>query len=161
MQQLLNEEYQRPRIAPIEKPSSLKLKLAYWFTEKIMGKVLTTVKVIFSRFPEALGLSRKMQTTAQKITLNDDLVYLLKCYISTLNGCAFCLDLEKSRVTASSELQGKYDHLMMYAESERFTDAEKTALRYVEEATLHKNVQDVTFKSLRTHFNERQIVEMT
>ena len=40
-------------------------------------------------------------------------------------------------------------------------ERERAALAYTEEATRHKRVSDATFETLRNHFNEREIVEIT
>jgi hypothetical protein len=42
------------RLEAIEKPSNPLLKIAYWFSRKQFGKVLTPLKVIYSRkFPHS------------------------------------------------------------------------------------------------------------
>jgi alkylhydroperoxidase family enzyme len=42
-----------------------------------------------------------------------------------------------------------------------FDDAERAALAYAEEITREVDVADDTFGALRTHFDERAIVELT
>jgi hypothetical protein len=44
-------------LPPIEKPQRLLLKLAYYFTRRQFGKVLTPLKVHSARLPAAFGLS--------------------------------------------------------------------------------------------------------
>ena len=41
---------------PIEKPTGLMMKLAYYFTRRQFGKVLTPLKVHSARLPPAFGL---------------------------------------------------------------------------------------------------------
>ena len=43
-------------LAPIEKPSGLIMKLAYYMTREEFGKVLTPLKVHSARLPPAFGL---------------------------------------------------------------------------------------------------------
>ena len=43
-------------LAPIEKPKGLMMKLAYYFTRRQFGKVLTPLKVHSARLPAAFGL---------------------------------------------------------------------------------------------------------
>ncbi len=50
---------------------------------------------------------------------------------------------------------------MEYQTSPLFSARERAALAYVKEATRHKHVSDATFEELRTHFNDREIVEIT
>ncbi len=55
----------------------------------------------------------------------------------------------------------KFDALPDYRTSPLFSDRERAALAYTEEATRQKRVADATFDTLRRHFNEREIVEIT
>lgn len=47
------------------------------------------------------------------------------------------------------------------AASPHFDARERAALAYTEEATRSRKVSDATFEALRSHFDERQIVELT
>jgi alkylhydroperoxidase family enzyme len=55
----------------------------------------------------------------------------------------------------------KFNALSEYRTSPLFSERERAAMAYVEEATRHKRVSDPTFEALRKHFNEREIVEIT
>src|SRR6185503_5402648 len=55
----------------------------------------------------------------------------------------------------------KFEALPAYRTSPLFSERERAALVYVEEATRAKRVSDATFADLRRHFNEREIVEIT
>jgi hypothetical protein len=43
-------------LPPIEKPEGLMMKLAYYFTRRQFGKVLTPLKVHSARLPTSFGL---------------------------------------------------------------------------------------------------------
>ncbi len=43
-------------LPPIEKPKGLMMKLAYYFTRRQFGKVITPLKVPAARLPSAFGL---------------------------------------------------------------------------------------------------------
>jgi hypothetical protein len=43
-------------LPPIEKPQGLIMKLAYYFTRRQFGKVITPLKVHSARLPSAFGL---------------------------------------------------------------------------------------------------------
>ena len=43
-------------LPPIEKPKGLMMKLAYYFTRRQFGKVLTPLKVYSARLPVSFGL---------------------------------------------------------------------------------------------------------
>lgn len=153
-------DHDEPRINPIENPDSIKLKLAYWFTKQQMGKLITPVKVVQSRMPKTLSVSKKMMDAEDDLSLSDDLIFYIKSYVSTLNGCSFCIDLAKADVE-DEEIVEKYKQLLNYESAEVFSDAEKAALQYVEQATVEKEVSEEVFEEVSRYFDDREIVEIT
>lgn len=155
-----NDVEQNPRLEPIENPRSIKLKLAYWLMKKKMGEVITPVKIVQARMPDTLLLSQKLVTIEEKLSLPKDLVFYIKSYIATLNGCSFCIDIAKAAAEDDVEIQ-KYEQLLNYESSNTFTKTEKTALKYVEQITLEKEVADPLFEELQRYYNDTEIVEIT
>lgn len=151
---------ENPRIAPIENPDSLKLKLAYWYTKKKMGKVITPLKVVQARMPDTLSLSHKLMSIEQGLSLSKELVFYIKSYVATLNGCSFCIDIAKAAAENDVEIE-KYEQLLNYDAPEVFSKAEKAALRYVEEATQEKEVTDQVYNNLQQYYTDEEIVEIT
>ncbi len=149
-----------PRLKPIDNPTGIKLKLAYWFTKKKLGKVITPVKVVQARMPETLSLSQKLMNIEHNLSLSDELIFYIKSYVATLNGCSFCVDIAKADAQENIDIS-KYKQLLNYQSSDIFDKAEKAALQYVEQATLEKQVGDAIFEELQTHYNEKEIVEIT
>jgi alkylhydroperoxidase family enzyme len=149
-----------PRISPIENPRSIKLKLAYWFTKKKMGKVITPIKVVQARMPDTLSLSQKLLRIQGNLSLSKDLVFYIKSYVATLNGCSFCIDIAKAAAENDVEIQ-KYEELLNNESSDIFSEAEKTALQYVEAITLEKKVTDDLFEKLQRYYSDTEIVEIT
>lgn len=125
-----------------------------------MGKVITPMKGVQARMPETLSLSQKLVNIEENLSLPNELVFYVKSYIATLNGCSFCVDIAKANADYETEGQ-KYSEPLSYDSSEDFTDAEKAALRYVEQATTKKGVTDEVFEELRQHFSDKEIVEIT
>ena len=155
------EEDTEPRLEPILNPPGFKLRLAYWYNRWQMGTVITPLKVIYARFPEGLGLAKKLQDVQQQLTIPARLKHLIKIYVATLNGCLFCIDIGKANAKIHNVESQVFDDLMRCEESEQFTDAEKAALAYVDEATRHKHVENSTFDRLQRHFTDREIVQIT
>ncbi|HXC35663.1 MAG TPA: hypothetical protein VNV43_07290, partial [Candidatus Acidoferrales bacterium] len=59
-----------PFLQPIEKPSGLMMKLAYFFMRREFGKVLTPIKVASARLPASFGMFYgKVSKLDQKLTL--------------------------------------------------------------------------------------------
>lgn len=58
--------------------------------------------------------------------------------------------------------QEEMTELARYKESDRFTDVEKAAIEYAEHLSrTPANVPDELFQTLRSHLDERQLVELT
>lgn len=152
---------QEPRLKPIEDPSSLKLKLAYWYTKNQIGKVITPMKVNYARYPEALGLISKITQTEKKISIDKKLKHLIKVYVATINGCAFCVDIGKAAAEREKQNPSIFDNLLRFEDSSAFKPSEKAALAYVDETTRNKHINDSTFHRLQQHFSESEIVQIT
>jgi AhpD family alkylhydroperoxidase len=155
------DEIEIPRLKPIEHPKSIKLKLIYWFTKRFVGKVVTPLKVHYARFPKYMGLSNKMRSTEKKLTIDPKLNNLIKVYVSTINGCGFCIDIGKAMAQKEKLDPHIFDDLLRFEDSDQFTESEKAALAYVKEATQNKRVEDSTFKRFQQCFSESEIVQIT
>jgi alkylhydroperoxidase family enzyme len=150
------------RLQPIEKPKGLMMRIAFWMTQRQFGKVMMPMKVIYPRMPEAMKLSYEIQKFETKgIKLDPGLHLMIASLASEINGCAFCLDLARAMAIREHLGMEKFNALLEYKASPLFSERERAALAYVEEATRHKRVSDATFEALRRHFNEREIVEIT
>lgn len=150
-----------PRLAPIEAPSSWKTRLAYALTRWQRGSVITPLKVAWARLPEGLRLAYEMDRLDDQLTLDPELHLLLKTFVATINGCAFCQDIAKADTPVEDLPTIKLDSLLQYETQPAFDEAERTALAYAEEITREVEVADETFEALRSHFSEREIIEIT
>jgi alkylhydroperoxidase family enzyme len=145
----------------IEKPAGLLLKLAYYFTRRQFGKVLTPLKVHSARLPPGFGLFyAKIGKLDKKLRLPPEMVLLVREQVARLNVCLFCMDIGRSFTIKASMNQAKFDALEQYATSSLFTEAERAALDYVTELTRDKKVNPDTFARLARHYSEREICEI-
>src|SRR5215471_11162980 len=84
-------------LAPIDKPQSLMMKLAYFFTKLQFGKVLTPVKVHSARLPAAFGMFYgKIGQLDKKLSLPQETSLLIREQVARLNVCLFCIDIGRS-----------------------------------------------------------------
>ena len=158
---MMNTETMDSFLSPIEKPHGLMMKLAYYFTRKQFGKVLTPLKVHSARLPAAFGLFyAKVGKLDKKLTLPEELTLLIREQVAHLNICLFCMDIGRSFSIKSSMNQAKFDALEQYHTSELFTEAERAALDYATELTKEKKVSPETFARLAKHYSEREICEI-
>jgi alkylhydroperoxidase family enzyme len=148
-------------LAPIEKPEGFTMKLAYFFTRKQFGKVLTPIKVHSARLPSAFGMFySKISQLDKKMILSPETAMLVREQVARLNICLFCIDIGRYTSIKASMNQAKFDALENYAGSTLFTEKEKAALDYVTELTRDKKVSPANFKRLQSYYSEREICEL-
>jgi alkylhydroperoxidase family enzyme len=148
-------------LPPIEKPEGLIKKLAYYFTRKQFGKVLTPVKVHSARLPAAFGLFyAKVGSLDKKLMLSRELVLLIREQVAHLNICHFCMDIGRSFAIKEMMSEAKLDALDHYRTSTLFTDAERAVLDYVTELTNERKVRPETFERMARFYSEREICEI-
>ena len=148
-------------LPPIEKPKGLIKKLAYYFTRRQFGKVLTPVKVHSARLPDAFGLFyAKIGELDKKLSLPRETVLLIREQVARINICLFCMDIGRSFTIKASMNEAKFDALEQYRTSPLFSDAERAALDYVSELTKEKKVDPDTFARMSKYYSERAICEI-
>jgi len=137
------------------------MKLAYYFTNRQFGKVLTPLKVHSARLPAAFGLFyAKIGKLDKKLTLPPETALLIREQVARINVCLFCLDIARSVVIKATMNEAKFDALEQYRTSTLFTPAERAALDYVTELTKDKKVNPDTFARLSGYYSERAICEI-
>ena len=148
-------------LPPIEEPKGLMMKLAYHFTRRQFGKVLTPLKVHSARLPLAFGLFyTRIGKLDKKLQIPPETVLLIREQVARINVCLFCMDIGRSVTIKASMNETKFDALEHYRTSALFTDAERAALDYVTELTKDKKVDPNTFVCMSRHYSERQICEI-
>ncbi len=81
----------------IENPRGLVMKLAYFFTRRQFGKVLTPLKVHSARLPAAFGLFyAKIGKLDKKLTLSPEFILLVREQVARINVCEFCIDIARA-----------------------------------------------------------------
>src|ERR1700756_3830294 len=84
-------------LPPIEKPKGLMMKLAYYFTRRQFGKVLTPLKVHSARLPIAFGqFYAKISQLDKRLKLPTETVMLIREHVARINVCLFCMDIGRS-----------------------------------------------------------------
>jgi len=137
------------------------MKLAYYFTRRQFGKVLTPLKVHSARLPAAFGMFyAKIGTLDKKLMLSPEMILLVRERVARLNVCLFCIDIGRSFTIRLSLNEAKFDALEDYRTSPLFSEAERAALDYVTELTKDKKVNPETFARMARHYSERAICEI-
>jgi alkylhydroperoxidase family enzyme len=148
-------------LPPIEKPKGLMMKLAYYFTRRRFGKVLTPLKVHSARLPLGFGMFYgKISNLDKKLLLPPETTLLIREQVARINVCLFCIDIGRSFTIKASMNQAKFDGLEQYRTSSLFTDAERAALDYVTELTKDKKINPDTFARMSRYYSEREVCEI-
>ena len=149
-------------LPPIERPSSLVMKLVYAMTKRRFGQVLTPLKVISARMPLAFGTwVGKVSQLDHKLSIKPELMYLIRQRVAQINVCEFCIDIGRWAALQASNATDKLDALEEFETSPVFSDAERAALNYVTHLTRFKKVSPAVFDRLAEHFSDREICEIT
>ncbi|UPM44486.1 carboxymuconolactone decarboxylase family protein [Halocatena salina] len=138
----------------IEKPDGLKMRFGYWMVQRKPG----TVKVVTACLPESLGLNHPFH--ANGIQIEPELKPMVGMLTSESNGRGFCVGFGQSGAIRRNRGMETFNELAEYQTSPLFSDQERVALAYAEGAT-RKTISVATFKELRPHFDDREIVEIT
>ena len=151
------------RLSPIEQPQGLKMRLAYAWSRRAVGKVITPLKVVYARVPKSLDLGRAMSKFLQSpFRIEKELVFLIESYTAGLNKCGFCVDIARAMALRSRpELMDKIAALPEFRTSPKFSARERAALAYTEAAMRDKHVSDEIFAMLQEHFSAKEIAEIT
>lgn len=148
-------------LPPIEKPKGLMMKLAYYFTRRQFGKVLTPLKVHSARMPLAFGqFYAKIGKLDKKLDLPPETALLIRQQVARLNVCLFCIDIGRAFTIQTSMNHAKFDALEQYRTSPLFSDKDRAALDYVTELTRNKKVEPDTFARLSRFYSHRDICEI-
>lgn len=151
-----------PRLDPIEEPPTLMARIATLMMRRQLGKVMTPAKVIYNRVPRMYNLAwQLLRLQRDGLGLDPELRLLVQVWVAMVNRCTFCVDIAKAMAVRDRIPLEKFHALPEWRTSPLFSDRERAALAYADEATRHKQVEDATFGTLRKHFSEREIVELT
>ncbi|MDQ3748941.1 MAG: carboxymuconolactone decarboxylase family protein [Acidobacteriota bacterium] len=151
------------RLKPIENPSNIFVKLAFWWSKREFGKVIAPFKVVYARKPKLMFLANKIYQMQEKsISLKPSLRLLIQTQVSALNGCSFCNDISLAQAVKKKLGTEKFIALGEDIETkvEAFTKKEKAVIAFVDEYAKNRKVSDETFEKLRRFFSETEIIEI-
>jgi AhpD family alkylhydroperoxidase len=151
------------RLEAIENPSNPLLKIAYWFSKRQFGKVMTPLKVIYARkFPLLQFAMKIVKFEEKQNSLAPDLRLLIKIAAASANGCTFCRDIALAQAVRRKIGTEKFAALATGDETQQsaFTEKERAVLAVIRQYATERKVSDENFARLRKHFSETEIVEI-
>ena len=101
------------------------------------------------------------KTLMVKASLDGKLRELAYVKTSRINGCPYCEGSHRTVGLKMGVTEQQYQEVDHYESSNLFSPTEQAVLRYAEEVTRNIKASDETFKELRKHLNESEIVDLT
>ncbi|AOP33203.1 hypothetical protein A0128_04635 [Leptospira tipperaryensis] len=150
-----------PRLEPIDRPDTLLMKIVYWLSKRIYGKVLAVFNVLYVRSSPLLFVATKIISIEKKLSLAFETKFQIRSFISYQNKCEYCSNLAEYTAKKENIEFKKIKELMNFRNSKLFSNKEKALFEYLEEICFTRFVKDQTFNELKNHFTEKEIVEIT
>lgn len=146
------------------------VRLAYFFTRRQLARLSgrTPERMIepLEMYAHAPGLLRAYgrleQATAKLRRVDERLRMLAELKAATLTNCEYCIDLGSQIARRSGLRDDELLALSSYRTSSLFSDLDRLVLNYaVGMSRTPVEVSDTLFDTLRSHFDEAQLVELT
>jgi AhpD family alkylhydroperoxidase len=113
--------------------------------------------------PQAIKALLGLEERTAKSSLEKSLTELVRLRASQINGCAYCVDMHTTDARKGGETDRRLATVVVWRETPFFTDRERAALEWTEALTLvsHEHVPDAVWESVKPHFSEAELVDLT
>jgi alkylhydroperoxidase family enzyme len=138
------------------------VRFAYRATRRRVGRDVDPIAV-YAHAPSLLmGYGALEQATGKQHRVEERLKALAETKAAALVNCEFCCDIASSIAREAGVTEAQLLALPHYRDSSEFSELEKLVLDYATAISrTPTTVTDELFASLREHFDERQMVELT
>src|SRR6201996_7990571 len=118
-------------------------------------------RISFEELPkELMEAMLKPGFYIRKSGLDPKLIELINFRVSTINGCAYCLDMHFKDAIAMGETEQRLYSLAAWRECPYYSDKERAALAYGEAVTAN-HVDDTLFETVSQFFSKKEIADLT
>jgi len=141
----------------------LYLRPFFWNQRRKYGQVLQAA-LLWGRSPRLfLGVAFLYGMIDRRSSpIDAQLRSLVTVQVSQINDCPFCVDINSATLLKRGVSVEKLDALANWATSTLYDERERAVLRYAEAMTRSdRRVSDEIMASLRSHFTDDAIVELT
>ena len=150
-----------PLFDPIDTPGFI-MRVVCRVARRQYGKVLTPLRVIYSRAPVLLLVGLLIEwIRAHALRLEPELVLLVGARVSAHHGCDFCHDLGLALAIRRGIGHERFNDLPRWRESTAFSPRERAALAWVDDILTDGQITPATLAEARQFFSERELVELT
>jgi len=138
------------------------MRLVYRVARRQYGKVLTPLRVIYSRAPVLLMVGLLIEWIRNHaLSLEPELILLVGARVSAHHGCDFCHDLGQALAIQRGIGPERFRELHQWRESHAFTPRQRAALAWVDDILDDGAIDAATLEESRAIFSERELVELT
>jgi len=112
--------------------------------------------------PAGVAALERLQSYVDGSGLEYSLLELVKTRASQINACAYCIDMHTKDARAGGETEQRIYGLSAWREAPYYSERERAALAWTEAVTrINGDVEDQLFQTMRAHFSEKEIVDLT
>lgn len=113
--------------------------------------------------PRAYAAQAGLERYVNSSGLEPTLLELVKLRASSINRCAYCVDMHARDARAAGETEERLYTLALWRETPFFTPRERAALDWTEVVTriADDGVSDAAYEAARREFDENQLVALT
>ncbi|GMV04630.1 MAG: alkyl hydroperoxide reductase AhpD [Gemmatimonadota bacterium] len=114
--------------------------------------------------PEAFQAMLHVEHRVEESGIEASLLELVKCLASSINGCAWCLDMHTKDARARGETEQRLYLIATWREAPCYTERERAALAWTEAVTRlagSHDVPDAVYADALRHFGEETLVDLT
>ena len=137
-------------------------RMSFRESKRRFGAVMDPMRIYAHNPTVMTGYAMHELAAERAHRVPERLKHLATMRAAMLPGCEWCLDFGSSLSREAGVTEDEMRDLPLYRESERFTPVEKLVLDYATGISRSPvEVSDELFASLREHFDEAQLVELT
>ncbi|MCB1321232.1 MAG: carboxymuconolactone decarboxylase family protein [Leptospiraceae bacterium] len=148
-----------PLLNPVDRPGGLFLRLAFYMSRRLYGRVIAPLRYFYARKPGLLRISLRMNRAAEKLSLEPTLCSLITIYAAFQAGCRFCQDFGMALAVKAGLGDLKFQALAA-DDLSVFTEREQAALMFTRAIMRSQDGHADAPPALRDQFTDTEIVEI-
>jgi AhpD family alkylhydroperoxidase len=112
---------------------------------------------------DAFKAMQEMQAHVNNSGLEPGLVHLTNLLVSTINGCAYCIDMHGKDLRAAGESDLRIDLISVWEEVDCYSERERAAFAWAESVTRvsETHVPDEVFARASKEFSPEELTKLT
>ncbi|HEV8551435.1 MAG TPA: carboxymuconolactone decarboxylase family protein [Polyangiaceae bacterium] len=124
---------------------------------------MSEARIPFETAPGGRDALRGLERYIEESGLPPALVELVKLRVSTINHCAYCIDMHWRKLRDLGESEYRLAGLAAWREQSGYSAKERAALAWAESVTAvaQTGVPDADYAAISAHFSKKEIIDLT